>query len=440
MKKSLKKLRKRLHAIALAVIMCIGTAASAFAAGDPILGTPAAPAQAAITKKLIMPEGTTTPGATFTFQFNKVTVDDSDDSVELDKMPDIPNAVLSFDSSDAGNTDNASHTKTILKQTNDLLTTGDKPFPHAGVYVYHVTEIPSVTGYTPGANEHYEYSLAEYDLSVYVKEDPGTGNLYVAAVGTVITEIDSSNGSSNVNDKVDATPKSGDPNITGEYSKMIFTNIYSKTAGGTDPENTADSALNISKVVANDYADKSKYFAFNVDVAELASILNPAGSSVTYRAYVIESSTGTIVTGTDNNTNLETDTANKQFIEITAGTPIVVNLKHDQSLVFTDLTVGAEFTVEEAAEPNYVATYMQTVNNGTPTAGNSNTAENLACKTASALIGEGTNSVAFTNTYRTITPTGVIVNNLPYVMILILAAGSFMAFVVVKSRKKHSRV
>ncbi len=439
MKNILKKLRKRLPAIALAVIMSAGTAISAFAAGDAVLGTPDDPAQAAITKKLIMPEGTTTPGATFTFHFEKVSVDDSDDSTVLDKMPDFPNATLSFDSSDTGNIDNTSHTKTILKQTGDLLTTGNKSFPHAGVYVYDVTELQSVTGYTPGANEQYVYSLAEYELRIYVKEGP-SGALYVAGVGTVITEEDSSNGTSATGDKVDATPKTGDPNTTGEYSKMIFTNIYSKTAGGTDSEDTTTPALTISKVVASEYADKSKYFAFNVDVEELDSILNPAGSSVTYRAYVVESSSGTIVTGTDNYTNPETDSAGKKFIKITAGTPIEVNLKHDQSLVFTDLTVGAEFTVEEAAVPYYVATYMQKVNNGNPTAGNSNTAEDSACKTDSALIGEGTNSVEFTNTYRTITPTGVIVNNLPYVMILILAAGSFMAFVVVKSRKKHSRV
>ncbi len=437
MKKVLKELRKKLPAIALAVIMCMGTAISAFAAGDAILGTPEAPAQAAITKKLIMPEGTTTPGAIFTFQIDGVKVDDSTDPTEVAKIPLIPNATLSFDSSDSGNTDNVSHTKAVLKQTSDLLDSIN--FPHAGVYVYRVTEIQSVTGYVPEANEHYEYSIAEYELSIFVKEGP-SGTLYVAGVGTVITEEDSSNGSSNVNDKVDATPKPGDPNTTGVYSKMIFTNIYTKTAGGTNPENTANSALTISKAVDKDYADKSKYFVFNVDIAELDSILNTGGSSVTYRAYVVDSLSGATVTDTPNYANLETDSTGAKFIEITAGTTIAVNLKHNQKLVFTDLTVGAAFTVEEDAVPNYVATYLQTVNNGTPTAGNSNTVENLACKTTSALIGEGTNRVAFTNNYRTITPTGVIVNNLPFVMILILAAGSFIAFVLVKSRKKHSRV
>ena len=117
---------------------------------------------------------------------------------------------------------------------------------------------------------------------------------------------------------------------------------------------------------------------------------------------------------------------------------MTVNLKHDQRLVFTDLHIGASYDVTEAAVQNYKASLAYVVNGGTP-GSTSNTEGNLQLGINNILIGKDQNSAAFTNEYQTVTPTGVVINNLPFVMILILAAGSFIAFVAVKSRKKRSR-
>lgn len=427
MKKRLKEFQRRLPAFVLAVVMCMGTAASAFAAGDPILGTETAPARAAITKKLTMPIGTPTPGATFTFHVLPESVDDRAGAEDLATMPVLGDVTIAFSAGDNA-VDNL-NTKTIVKQTGDLFSSA--AFPHAGKYVYKVTEDQAVSGYLPAANEAYIFSPAEYKLTAYVKN--GTNGLYVAAVASQIAVLDSSNGTSEVGDKVDPTPN-GNPEIVGDYSKMIFTNIYSKTAGGVEPTDPTDKALTISKTVTGDYADLTKYFAF--DVAARKPEVIPG--VVTYRAYVLDGSDN-IVTSTENYATLQSDGNGKSYISFPAGTSMTVNLKHGQRLVFTDLHIGAGYDVTEAAVQNYTASLEYVVNGGTPTS-TGNAVDNLQLGINNILIGANQNSAAFTNAYRTITPTGVVINNLPFVMILILAAGSFMAFVVVKSRKKHSRV
>lgn len=437
--KKFKKLRKRLPAIALAVAMCMGTTISAFAADpDPneILsrGTSDEPAQVAITKQLIMPSGTTIPDATFTFQIEKVSVDDSIETADVAQMPSINDVTAAFSSADSSAV--ASNVKTVLYQTTDLL--DGLTFTHAGEYVYKVKEKPDDAGYAPSDEESYIYSSAEYTLHVYVKEAPD-GTLYVAYVGTYVLARDNPAGSTVVGTKVDATP--GDESTADDYSKMIFTNTYTKIAGSAT-EDTTNSALTISKVVEGEYASKEKYFDFEVEVEELPSLINDIltndGTTLTYKAFVVNKLSGAIVTSTENYGGILKDGTGGKYIEITPGTPITIKLKHNQKLAFTDMIVGVEFTVEEAGTPHYTASYSQTVNNGMPV--DDTATEGASVKTDSKLIGEELNKVDFTNEYREITPTGVIVNNLPYVMILILAAGSFMAFIVVKSRKKCSRV
>ncbi len=428
MKKKSNELRGRLTAMALAVVMCMGTVISAFAAGDPIFGTENAPAAAAITKNLIMPQGTTTPAATFTFQFSPVSVDDRTTSDDLNTMPAIGPTTIAFSASDTGTV--SAGAKNILKQSGDVLS--GISFPHAGVYVYNIEENSSVTGYTPGDNESYVFSPAQYTLTVYVKN--GVSGLYVAAVASSITVNDSSNQASNPGDKVDPTPQPGDPNITGNYSKIIFTNTYSKTAGGVDPTDPNNHVLTIGKAVSGDYADRTKYFAFQITATQPGVVQG----SATYKAYVLDSGNN-VVTSEDNASNLLTDASDYSYIEFTSGVTETVNLKHNQKLVFTDLHIGANYVAVESAVEHYTASAM-VVENGLGPIQYFNSIENLSLSTSTKLIGENENSAAFTNTYRTITPTGVIINNLPFVMILILAAGAFAAFVVIKSRKKRNYV
>ena len=51
-------------------------------------------------------------------------------------------------------------------------------------------------------------------------------------------------------------------------------------------------------------------------------------------------------------------------------------------------------------------------------------------------IGQKKNAVEYTNDYRDIAVTGIIVNNFPFVMMIVMAMAAFVAIVAVKSRRR----
>lgn len=51
-------------------------------------------------------------------------------------------------------------------------------------------------------------------------------------------------------------------------------------------------------------------------------------------------------------------------------------------------------------------------------------------------IGQKTNTVDYTNTYLDNPVTGIIVNNFPFVMMIVMAMAAFVAIVAVKSRRR----
>ena len=185
--------------IFLISVMCLGTAIPAFATGVLFKGTEDKPAYAVITKRLKMPEGTKTPEVTFTFTFTftKKSVDGTELASDSNAMPAIKPAAVTFTAKNIGNT--ASGVKTVGKQV-----ISGAAFPHAGVYVYEVTENQNVTGYTPGYNETFNFSSAKYDVTFYVKN--GENGPYTAAVDQKIVVNDIENVTSSVNTKVYSIP------------------------------------------------------------------------------------------------------------------------------------------------------------------------------------------------------------------------------------------
>lgn len=419
-KNKTKKFLSGIITMSLTAVICLGTIVPAFAAGTPITGTETSPAQAAITKKLTMPEGTTTPDATFSFNFEGVSVDDNTTTADLETMPAIgPIDITVSSAADTGST--ADGVKTIIKESANVL--DNITFPHAGVYVYDVTELQTTP--VAGTNESYTWSLAKYQITFYVMN--GSNGLYVGAIASSIVLDDSGNTGSG--DKVDPSP--GDPSVTGDYSKMVFTNTYTKNGGGEDPTIPDNHALTVSKVVTGDYADQTKYFPFAVTVTQPSLV---TGTSA-YKAYVLDSG-NTVVTSTDNYAALLTDTYGP-YIEFTSGSTLTVNLKHGQKLAFTGgLHIGADYVAVESAVEHYTASAEVVVNGGTPIT-LSNGSANTLLSTDNRQIGEGINSAAFSNEYRQITPTGVVINSLPFIMILLVAVGALVGSVVVKTRRKN---
>lgn len=429
-------LLKTFFTLALAFVMCVGTALPALAVGGPVTGgTELNPLTAAITKTLKMPEGTTPPTAGFIFQFSKKSFGENTTAAELKRMPDIGTVpagetageiTIPFTSADTGA--EIGGTNVISKQSGNIL--GGVTFASAGEYTYILKEKPDT--YTVQTGESLTYSGAEYEITFYVKNNSAGTGTYVYAISAKIVTPDSGS-TGTAGDKVDPTP--GDGSTT--FSDLLFTNIFAKKGGGTDPTDPAHQALAISKTVTGDFGDKSKYFDYTVTATKPALF----SEAVTYKAYVLEGNT--VVTSAEHTTaTLETDTSGYTYFEITADTPTDIKLKHGQRLVFTDIYIGARYEALEHGTNGYTPAVNIIVNGGTQISQNAAESESLSTNNAldntKRLIGENKNAADFINDYTTnITPTGVVIDNLPFIMILVLAAGAFVALILVKSRKRR---
>ena len=424
------KMLKLIASFAMAMLLCLSIATPALMADNYSKGTELEPAQAKITKVLTMADGTVTPVETFTFTMTSKKV--NDETATSTNMPVIGSKTIGFTAADTGSVE--SGVKSVIKETTDDIFK-DVDWPHAGVYIYTVEEEEGdMTGMT--------YSEAVYDVYVYVAN--GVNGLYVAGIGAYLM-VDQ-DGEEADEEKVDPTP--GDPLIPGDHSEMIFNNTFIKQGGG-DPTNPADHMLNISKTVAgfaagNDYGDRTKYFSFSLTVNKPATV----DGSVTYFAYVVAPKSGgglEVVTNEFNYASaLVTDQYGK-YIPVVAGTPITILLKHGQQLVFTNLHYGSSYIATEAAVTDYTAKVDVVVNGAAPVT-LSNASHQTARSTApnetpglERVIGEGVNSAAFTNTYKSVTPTGINIDNLPFIVLIAVVSAALVIALLIKHRSKEKK-
>lgn len=433
MTKKRNSMIKLMTTVLFAIVLFFSMSMPVFAAGDPVVSPDEDnPAEAAITKKLEMPVNTITPEVTFTFTIDKVDVDE-DDSVEaLATMPDLgATKTLSFNG-EAGT--ESGGIKTVIQETADLFSGVE--WPHAGIYTYHITE--NQTSTLANSFEHQiGYSKAEYDLVVYVvaKDPPNEDELYVYAVSAKRTKTDDNKDGND--EKVDPTPGGGDKY---EYSQMIFTNTYLHNNGGTDPNN--DDVLAISKTVDGQGGNQSKPFDFSVTVTEPA-VGSPAGP---YKAYIMEGTTNMTTSANGGTGYTENASAPGNYISFASGSAVTeIKLTHGQKLVFVDLPVGTSFEVTETGTPDYTPKCKLTLNGadmGTTNAVMGNSLSVPASTDTTLYIGEGDsddNSAAFLNTYKGITPTGLGVDNLPFIVMIIIAAAALTGYVVYKTRRNATR-
>lgn len=373
---SIKTLSKKMLAIVAAGAMTMGLAmpTSVFAAeGD----TTSNVKEAYISKTF-----NTVVGKDETFSFKAEPVAGNTAKVTI---PDI-----SFSASETGST-----TKTAKVSF--------PTWPDAGKYEYTVTESqtadPAITD-----EEHQKMimSQAEYTMDVYVTN--GDSGLEIANI--IVNKTKDDKGTS-ATGKVDIsdTDKNG----------FNFTNTYAQEAGtGTDPTKpdptyTEDGSLNVTKKInANGGTlDTKKAFDFT------ATFTFPKGTDATTLGGVKDAD-GKIITINEDGTYKFTLTANG-------------NMK------FTGVPVGTQISVVESATPNYKGS-AESVFNGqkqTPVeASKYNTAFHVA-----NTLGQKQNKVVVTNTYDYVPTTGIIMNTLPYVLMIALCGAALMAFVAFKRRR-----
>ena len=278
-------------------------------------------------------------------------------------------------------------------------------YPEAGKYEYTVTETQTADPIV--ANSEHEkmiMSQAEYTMDVYVTD---------GATGTEISNIVVNK----VKDDAGQT-ETGKADIGNtDTNTFNFTNTYVQEAGtGTNPTDPDPiynqfGSLNVSK-----------------------KIVNANGTTTTPDDEFAFTATFEFPTGTDAST-LGGIKANGGDVTLAEGGTYTFHLKANKNMKFTGVPVGTTITVKESAAKNYKGSAEITINGTklTPVAETSYNTELRAVN--SQKLGQKQNTVDVTNTYNDVPVTGIIMNTLPYVLMIALCGVALIAFVGFKRRR-----
>lgn len=355
-----------------------------------------------VNKELDIAEGITTPTATFTFKFAPKSGQNSANVPYETVTPTngiIPNRTVTY-----GVSDTLPQGKTAITKATDDIFAG-VTYENAGEYVYTVSE--EQTGWTALANniDTLTFDTKTYEMHVFVKnKSQGTGT-YISNVYFVDTTAGSTTAATA---KKAGNAEPGTEGGSKVYKYDLFKNKYTKKAGKTgDSPSTINpnaDALTITKKVAGGLASKTKNFTFKL----------------TFKA------ASTDETGT------YTGTKGSEQIQFTKDVEKEFTLHDGESLVFPDLPAGTKYTLKEEGTSGYTpsSAYKE---NGTLKNGAAGT-QSQAYTVADVLIGEKENNNIVTNTLPEVTPTGLLIDNLPF--IIMIGLGLFGFILVAKRRRE----
>ena len=373
---SIKTLSKKMLAIVAAGAMTMGLAmpTSVFAADE---GTTTKVTEAYISKTF-----NTEVGKDETFSFTATQVAGNTANVTI---PDI-----SFSASETGSTTRKAK---VSFPTN---------WPDAGKYEYTVKETGARPAITDTKHQTMIMSQAEYTMDVYVIN--GDKGLEISNIIVNKTKDDKGTAATGKVD-ISNTDKNG----------FNFTNTYVQEAGtGTDPINPdptykTDGSLNVTKVInANGgTVDTDREFNFT------ATFAFPKGTDATTLGGVKD--------------------ADGHVIEINENGTCTFTLKANKNMKFTGVPVGTKINVTESATPNYKGSAVSVFNGQSQTKVEASK-YNMAF-TVKNTLGQKQNKVDVTNTYDYVPTTGIIMNTLPYVLMIALCGAALMAFVAFKRRR-----
>lgn len=279
-------------------------------------------------------------------------------------------------------------------------------FTEAGEYEYTVTETQTADpAVADGEHEKMIMSKAEYTMDVYVTENT-EGNFVIDNI--IVKKMKDDKGDDAQGTKVTDI---GDTDTNG----FNFTNTYVQEAGtGTnpttpDPDYTNYGSLNVSKTIdANGgTADTAKQFDFT------ATFKFPAGTDAATLGGV-KGNGATITIGQDGTYSFK--------------------LKTTESMKFTGVPVGTKIAVTESGTPNYKGSAAVVINGAAQdTVTATKYGETITVSEKS--LGQKKNTVDVTNTYNYVPTTGIIMNTLPYVLMIALCGVALIAFVGFKRRR-----
>ena len=359
-------------------------------------------AKVSINKVLNIAEGITTPEATFTFTFTPKT-GTSSNGAPYETIDSSNGQITDKNVSYSGTDVLATGQTSIKKETGDIFR--EVNYTHAGEYVYTVAEKQNVGWKVIQKNgspiDSMTYDNRNYEMHVIVKNKT-TGGTYISSV--YFKQVTPS-----VNGKV----KPSESGTTYKYD--LFTNIYRKNAGKiTDPNEPNPNKPNVSKVdpnakslvikkvVSGATADKSKDFTFKLTFTKAST------------------ETSQSITGKIGETS-------KTFVY---GQETTITLRHDQSLVFDTIPAGTRYKLVETGSQGYTASAAYKENGASK-----NQAGTVSTNFTqdSILIGEKPNDNTITNSLPDVTPTGLLIDNLPFILMIGLGLAGF----VVLSKKRR---
>ena len=491
--KEMRKVTKRILTIVLALTMVMGmvlsVSASAIPAPDPLdtEGT------AMIQKALKLPNGFNVPAIDYRFLFTPIGVtNDSDGEIITSGNPGYiaATAMPQIGATDATDAPAGTRKGIVTIEDGDLAKSTDvdgmqmwkgsvdaltaegmvagNSFPHAGVYKYTVSEINEGAAPGTGLNPNMKYSKASYEMYVYVENvittDPVLDkpeSLIIKNVGFRIMSVD---GDDITTETMPPMLGSSDPD-TGTSSKFpkhepVFTNRF-------DPPVNLQS----DKTVAGQFADTEKLFSYKLTVTRpkaaadvdedqiyIGTIYAPDGPDGDTDPDVIGTVTVTF-TGTSQ-TGVVTSSTTPPAAAVTAGAQFTMT--HGQWLEFledndpstvgasnpnrTGLPAGSTYTIAEIGESRYTASvdvFNNTVNSTTKTETQPGTYETTLLVDHTGVspsdipltLGGGYNITKWTNTHTAVTPTGILLNNLPFILLIVVALGGFVLYIASKRRK-----
>ena len=279
-------------------------------------------------------------------------------------------------------------------------------YPEAGKYEYTVTETQTVDPAV--ANDEHKkmiMSLAEYTMDVYV-----TNGATGTEISNIIVNKAKDDEGQTTNGKVDIG--------NTDTNTFNFTNTYVQEAGKdpnpTNPDPTYDKfgSLNVSKKVAN-----------------------ANGTTTTRDDEFTFTATFAFPAGTDAKTLGGIKDANGEDVTLAEGGTYTFHLKANKNMKFTGVPVGTTITVKESAAKNYKGSAEITIN-GTKLTSVAATSYNTELTAVnSQKLGQKQNTVDVTNTYNDVPVTGIIMNTLPYVLMIALCGVALIAFVGFKRRR-----
>ena len=440
-KKTLQKISRLFASLVLVGAMSLGTVA-------PVNAAPLEPgktwestedASAVITVNYKMGADVKTPESAFKFLFTKV---ETDNGIATTNMPNLANngtATVSIASEKAGvskenykvvtaASDNfLTSFKEALKKSNEG--TGTKL--ETGKYTYKLTQ--QALNNQMGNMSHITFikttdsaklSQAEYTVYVYVGQDANK-NLYIKGVGITNPKDDTGTDTGNES-KVDGTPGTGtdgsdQDNTSATNSKLVFVNEYIAGAGNTgdkdndnkkpDPDDPTTYALKVSNTETGSTSDVEFSYSLNIEKPKFS---NATDDQYTYYKVDASKNVGPAVKGT-------------------YGTPKNITLKKGECVLVKYCYAGSKATVEETGLANWKPTAKITMNATVVDTVTGAVGANLK---ATGTIGQDENKIEYTNEFKDIAVTGIIVNNFPFVMMIVMAMAAFVAIVAVKSRRR----